>query len=262
MSVITLTTDFGSDGIYPAAMKGVILSIDPRATIVDVTHDVPPQNVRAGALALADVADCFPTGTIHVAVVDPGVGTDRAILCAKIADRYFIAPDNGLLSFVAARQAPEQIVKLTEPRYWREKVSSTFHGRDIIAPVAAHLSLGVTLDDIGTPVEAFITLPQPRLVVSQNRIEGMILEIDPFGNVITNITDDLLAGRPTDERVCVVCNIYETWGVYSAYGEQVQGALCALVGSNGRLELAIVGGNAAERLGFRVGMPVTLAWNE
>ena len=134
VSIITLTTDFGSGSHYAAAMKGVILSIDPAATIVDLSHDVPPQDIRRAALLLDNAADWFPPDTIHVAVVDPGVGTDRAIVYARIGRQQFIAPDNGLLSRLAARTPPSKIVRLTDPAYWLERVSTTFHGRDIMAP--------------------------------------------------------------------------------------------------------------------------------
>ena len=154
MSIITLTTDFGSGSHYVAAMKGVILSICPAATIVDIAHDVPPQDIRRAALLLDDVADWFPPETIHVAVVDPGVGTDRAIVYARIGQQQFIAPDNGLLSRLAARTPPPKLIRLSEPAYWLEHVSTTFHGRDIMAPVAARLALGLDPDRLGPPLGA------------------------------------------------------------------------------------------------------------
>ena len=143
MSLITLMTDFGAGSPYVAAMKGVILSINPSVTLVDLTHAIPPQDVREGALVLEDVAPYFPPGTIHVAVVDPGVGTDRAILYAEIGSQRYVAPDNGLLSRLSRNTPPSRIVRLTNPDYWLRPVSATFHGRDIMAPVAARLSLGL-----------------------------------------------------------------------------------------------------------------------
>jgi S-adenosyl-L-methionine hydrolase (adenosine-forming) len=261
MSIITLTTDFGGGSTYQAAMKGVILSIDPAAAIVDITHDVPHQDVKRGALVLDDVTQRFPPGTIHVAVVDPGVGTDRAILYAKIGAQQYIAPDNGLLSRLSARIKPEKILRLTDPQYWLPEVSTTFHGRDIMAPAAAHLSLGLDPDRLGPPLKFPAVLSWREVKNSEKRIEGEVLEIDSFGNLITNITAEMLANRPADHRVCVVFNIYETWGIYHAYGNQLSGTLCAVIGSNGRLEIAIVGDNAARRLGIEIGTPVTLAWD-
>ena len=260
VGTITLTTDFGAGSPYAAAMKGVILSICPAATIVDIAHDIPPQDIRRGALVLDEAAEWFPAGTIHVAVVDPGVGTDRAIVYAEIGPQQFIAPDNGLLSRLAARTPPAKIIRLARPEHWLPEVSATFHGRDIMAPVAARLALGLDPDLLGPAMERLATLDWPEVRQRPARIDGAVIEIDSFGNLITNITAEMLAGRPTDHRLCVVCNIYETWGIYRAYGNRPQGTLVAVIGSAGRLELAIVGDNAARRLGIGVGAPVTLAW--
>jgi S-adenosylmethionine hydrolase len=260
VSVVTLTTDFGTGSPYAAAMKGVILSINPAATVVDITHDIRPQDIRHGALVLDDVTDRFPAGTIHVVVVDPGVGTDRPIVYARIGRHSYVAPDNGLLSRLAERTQPSQLVHVKEPKYWLQPVSSTFHGRDIMAPVAAHLSLGLDPDLLGPRAERLLGFQWPEVRISPSKLEGTVLEIDSFGNVITNITVEMLAGHPTDERACVVCGLYETWGIYATYGQQPSGTLIAVVGSSGRLELAIVGDNAARRLGIQIGSPVTLAW--
>ncbi len=260
MPLITLTTDFGSGSHYAAAMKGVILSLCPAATIVDIAHDLPPQDIRRAALLLDDVAPWFPPGTIHVAVIDPGVGTDRAIVYAEIGQQRFLAPDNGLLSRLAVRIPPVKLIRLSEPAYWLAQVSATFHGRDIMAPVAARLALGLDPDRLGPPLEQLLTLDWPVPRESQARIDGTVIEVDAFGNLITNITANMLADRPTDRRACVVCNIYETWGIYHVYAEQASGTLVALIGSGNRLELAIVGDTAARQLGVGVGTPVTLAW--
>jgi S-adenosylmethionine hydrolase len=260
MTPITLITDFGTGSHYVAAMKGVILSLCPQAIIVDIAHDVPPQDVRLAALLLDDVADWFPAETIHVVVIDPGVGTDRAIVYAQMGQQHFLAPDNGLLSRLAARKPPTKLLRLSEPAYWLPQVSTTFHGRDIMAPVAARLAMGLDPDRLGPPLERLLALDWPLPRESQARLDGVVIKVDAFGNLITNITADMLCGRPTDRRACIVCNIYETWGIYHAYAEQTGGTLVALIGSGGRLELAIVGDSAARRLGVGVGTPVTLAW--
>ena len=260
MSIITLTTDFGTGSHYVAAMKGVILSLHPAAAIVDIAHDIPPQDIRRAALLLDDVADWFPSETIHVAVVDPGVGTDRAIVYARIGQQHFLAPDNGLLSRRAARTPPKKLIRLSDPAYWLAHVSTTFHGRDIMAPVAARLALGLDPDQLGPPLTRLTAFDWPEVCQNPARIDGAVIEVDAFGNLITNITVDMLAGRPTDRRACIVCNIYETWGIYQAYSEQASGTLVALIGSSGRLELAIVRDSAAGRLGVGIGTPVTLAW--
>jgi S-adenosylmethionine hydrolase len=261
VSLITLTTDFGTGSPYAAVMKGVILSINPQATIIDITHEIAAQDVRQGAVVLDDVTERFPEGTIHVAVVDPGVGTDRAVLYARIGRQQYVCPDNGLLSRLTARTAPSKVIRITNREYFLEDVSSTFHGRDIMAPVAAQLSLGLDPDRLGPPADGFAELDWPNVQLLADRIEGEVLKIDSFGNLVTNITAEMLAGRPTDERVCVVCNIYETWGIYRAYGEQLPGMFIALIGSTGHLELAVVGDDAAARLGIPLGAPVTVSWD-
>ncbi|MEN6452399.1 MAG: SAM-dependent chlorinase/fluorinase [Thermoguttaceae bacterium] len=260
MSLITLTTDFGSGSPYVAAMKGVILSIHPGATVVDLCHDIPPQDIRQAALFLDEVVDWFPPETIHVIVVDPGVGTSRAIVYARIGRQQYIAPDNGLLSRLAARTRPTKLVRLANPAYWLPQISTTFHGRDIMAPVAAHLAAGLDPDRLGLPLQRLTAIDWPEARPSTSRIDGVVIEIDSFGNLITNITGDMLSGRPTDRRACVVCNIYETWGIYRSYAEQPAGMLVAVIGSSNRLELALVGENAARELGIGLGSPVTLAW--
>jgi hypothetical protein len=258
--IITLTTDFGSGSPYVAAMKGVILSIHPGARIVDIAHDVPPQDIRQGARALAVAARFFPPETIHVAVVDPGVGTDRRIVLAEIAGAYFIAPDNGLLSGLAQRTPPTTILAITHPEYWLPEVSSTFHGRDIMAPVAARLSLGLAPESLGPPVTELVQLSWPEAKKLAQRIEGEVVSIDSFGNLVTNITSEMLRDTPTDESVRVRCDDHETLGIFKTYAEQPEMTLVAVVGSSGELELAIVGDSAKLMLGVSVGTKVTVEW--
>jgi S-adenosylmethionine hydrolase len=258
--LVTLTTDFGEGSRYVAAMKGVVLSINPHARIIDLSHAVPPQDIRAGAIVLAETAPLFPAGTVHVAVVDPGVGSGRRIVYARIGPQQFIAPDNGLLGLLASRTRPSKIVSLDEPRFWLPAVSSTFHGRDIMAPVAARLSLGLDAEDLGQPVEQLLALPWPEVQIVANRIEGEVVEVDSFGNLVTNITRDMLRGVPTDESVAITCDQHETHGIFSAYSDQPPMTLVAVVGSGDRLELAIVDDNASKMLGVRTGTPVVLTW--
>ncbi len=203
----------------------------------------------------------FPAGTIHVAVIDPGVGTERAILYAEMGGQRYIAPDNGLLGPLAEETPPGRLIRIANDAWWLKPTSKTFHGRDIMAPVAAHLSRGLDPAELGPPYELVSPQPWPRPVVKPRRIEGEVLEIDSFGNLITNITANLLEGYPTDERVCIVCGIYETWGILSAYAQQHAGMFIALVGSSNRLELAVVDDNASRRLGLHPGAPVTVAWD-
>ncbi len=257
---ITLTTDFGEGSRYVAAMKGVILSINPEARVIDLSHRVPPQDVRRGALVVAETAPLFPSATLHVVVVDPGVGTTRRLVYARLGAQHFVAPDNGVLSRLAATEPPSKIVRIDEPRFWLPRVSTTFHGRDILAPVAARLSLGLSPDELGQPLDSLVTLTWPEAEKVGNRITGEVIEVDSFGNVVTNITREMLAGVPTDESVTVTCDEHATQGVFQTYSDQPAMTLIAVVGSGERLELAIVDDNASRMLGVSVGAPVVISW--
>lgn len=259
-AIITLTTDFGVGSRYVAAMKGVILSINPCAVLVDLSHNVPPQDVRRAGIVLAETAPYFPAGTIHVVVVDPGVGSGRRIIYARCGQQHVVAPDNGLVSRLADRQPASKMISLDEPRFWLPRVSSTFHGRDIMAPVAARLSLGLNPEELGQPIDDFIYLPEPEVQKVANEITGEVIEVDSFGNLITNITRQLLEGVPTDESVTIECDEHTTQGIFTTYSDQPAMTLVALVGSGDRLELAIVDESAAAMLGISIGMPVKISW--
>ncbi len=258
--LITLTTDFGEGSPYVAAMKAVILSINPEARLQDISHAVPPQNIRQGAIVLAETTPLFPTGTIHVAVVDPGVGTARAIVYAEIAQQRYICPDNGLLSNLASRQKPTKMRAVANEKWFRRPVAATFHGRDVMAPAAAHLSLGADPDELGPPLAQLVMIDWPGAVMTPNRIQGQVTAIDSFGNLITNITREMLAAAPTDDRVGVFCDEHETRGIFTAYADQPAMTLIALIGSNDMLELAIVDDSAAIMLGVKVGAAVEVKW--
>ena len=259
-SIITLTTDFGTDSPYVAQMKGAILTLNPQATVVDVTHAIPPQDVHAGSLALEQVVAYFPAGTIHIAVVDPGVGTRRPLVYAKLSDQHFLAPDNGLLTHVIQRQSATQVIRLQEPQYWRASVSATFHGRDILAPVAAHLSLGLEPHRLGPPHAGLVALdlPQPQRVA--DGIEGSVIGIDSFGNLLTNIPAESLHDR--ERSACkVLCRERVIDGIVHTYGYASPGTLVALIGSHGALEIAVVRGNAASELSAHVGDEVAVLYS-
>jgi S-adenosyl-L-methionine hydrolase (adenosine-forming) len=258
--LITLTTDFGTSSPYVAAMKGVILSLNPQARIVDVTHAVPPQDVRQGAIVLDEVTPWFPPDTIHVAVVDPGVGSRRKMVYARIGQQQYLAPDNGLLSRLARRAAPSTIIHVARADYWLPRVSATFHGRDILAPAAAHLSLGVAPEQLGDRLTELVTLDWAEAIVARGKIEGVIESIDSFGNLISNITVDQLAEVPRGEETLVECDEHQTQGIFTTYSDQPEMTLVALVGSGGKLELAIVGDSAKIMLGIKVGTPITVKW--
>lgn len=256
--MITLTTDFGLKDSYVAQMKGVIRSINPDVEIVDITHQVPPQDVRGASYILDSVIDSFPKKTIHVIVVDPGVGSDREIIAAEINSQYWISPDNGLLTFPAKRFTPKKIITLTNDDYWQQNISSTFHGRDIMAPVAAHLGLGVPLSSLGEKINTEpILLDQNSPSITENEIHGEVIWIDHFGNLITDITPDEFKNSFTDSSVITVNNV-KINRISKYFSEKKIGEPLAYIGSSGRLEIAIRNGNAAENMNIKPGQKVIL----
>ena len=259
-SIITLSTDFGRDSHYVAAMKGVILRIHQQATIVDITHTIPPQNVPAGSFVLGETTPWFPTGTIHVAVVDPGVGTGRRIVYAAIGDQRYICPDNGLLSYVCRRQKPAQIVEVSNSRVCLPAVSQTFHGRDIMAPAAAHLSLGFLPDDLGPPVSDLLLNRWPVPAREASAVAGQIIWIDSFGNLISNIQRDELPQAIGGESCFVQTDGHRVERIVKTYADAAPGTLVALFGSSGYLELAVAQGNAAASLQISLGDLIKVQW--
>ena len=257
---ITLTTDFGEGSPYVAQMKAAVLATHPQARFIDITHAIGPQDVRHGAVVLADAAHLFPPGTIHVCVVDPGVGTERRIIYVACGDQQFVAPDNGLLSLAVLGREVTQIIAIESPRYWRQSVSATFHGRDIMAPVAAHLALGVPPHQLGPPRGDLLRLRWPVVRRTPGALVGSILLIDHFGNLITNIARDMLPSEPLASAVRVTCGprACEAW--VRTYGHADPGALVALFGSSGRLEIAVTLGSAAEELRCAIGDEVRVTW--
>jgi S-adenosylmethionine hydrolase len=252
--IITLTTDFGQEDGFVGTMKGVILSICPQACLVDISHAIPPQNILAGALMLGDVLRFFPHGTVHLAVVDPGVGTARRPLAARLGGWHLVGPDNGLFTPLyeqaEANGWPLEIVHLTNKRYFLPEVSRTFHGRDLFAPVAAHLACGVPLTDLGPALNdpARLSLPRPERTPVGWRAH--IISVDHFGNLATDLPGNWLA---EPGRVLVRVGGFEVRGVQSAYGERPPGSLIALIDSRGRLEVGVVNGSAAARTGASLG---------
>lgn len=260
--IITLTTDFGTRDCYVAAMKGVILEINPEAGIVDLTHEIGPQNVLEGAFFLRGSAPYFPNGAVHVVVVDPGVGSERRALCVEADGRYYVAPDNGVLSLVATPETLGSAVAIENERYLRPTISATFHGRDVFAPAAAHLSLGVEMSELGPPVREIVRfeLPAPT-AEGDGTIAAQVIHIDRFGNLITNVDtatwDDLTSsGKGGDVQIRIHGLILNR--ACKAYGEVPQGSPLALWGSSDLLEISVNRGNAAERLGAKVGDLVTI----
>ena len=272
--MITLLTDFGTRDSYVAEMKAVILRLDPRATIVDVTHEVAPQAVAEGAVVLGRALRVLAPDAVHVGVVDPGVGTDRRAILLVTPDGRFLAPDNGLLTY-ALREAPEyeeaiagarflQTVEMPVPAgssahrlsneaLWRKPVSDTFHGRDVFAPVAAHLSLGLPPQEVGDPIGSLTCLSVPHPCRRGDEIAGHVVHVDRFGNLVTTIDGAAIAGRDVE----VVVGGSRIRGISRSYAEG--GELLAIIGSAGCLEIAARNGSAAWLLSAGVGEPVVVA---
>jgi hypothetical protein len=254
---ITLTTDFGTSDHFVGTMKGVILGIAPRAQIVDVTHEIPAFNVEEGAFAIAQAWRYFPKGSIHVVVVDPGVGSARRAILCEAEGHFFIAPDNGVLSMVYD-QAKHKVRAVTNPKLMLKTISKTFHGRDVFAPAAAHLANGLAPAQFGKPIHDAIRnfLPKPTRL-SRHDFAGAVLKIDRFGNLITNfhIDDfpDLYA-----HSIEVRAGLERIEALARTYAETKEGDLFAIVGSSGYLEVAVNQGSAAKRLGVGVGSSVEL----
>lgn len=254
--LITLTTDFGSRDPFVGIMKGVILGLAPATRIVDLTHHVPPQSVEAGAHALASAVPWFPRGTIHLAVVDPGVGTHRRALLIETADAYFIGPDNGLLSLAAPPRAIRRIIDVSRSRHRLRPVSHTFHGRDIFAPVAATLAAGVNAETLGRVVESMTRLRTPQVRRRGARLIGEVLWVDGFGNLTTNVTRLDLA--PSDFRGRHISITIDGHGVpfRLSYASVSKSRPVALMNSLDLLEIAVNHGSAAEQFAARPGSRV------
>jgi S-adenosylmethionine hydrolase len=260
--VIALLTDFGSRDHYAGTMKGVALGICPDVTLVDITHDLPPHDVLAGALELAACYRYFPSSTIFLVVVDPGVGSARRGIAAEAGDYRFVAPDNGVLTVVFEEAAPKRIVELTERRYARATVSRTFEGRDRFAPAAAWLAKGVELSALGRPATAVHRLDLPRPQIEPDRVAGEVLRVDRFGNLVTNIdrkTFDKFASADDRGALEIQIGSHQVGKVVSTYADAAAGELCALFGSSEHLEIAANGSSAATALALGRGAPVYIA---
>ncbi|HEY4423128.1 MAG TPA: SAM-dependent chlorinase/fluorinase [Pyrinomonadaceae bacterium] len=239
--VVTLLTDFGTADYFVGAVKGAILSVNPQAVIVDITHEIPPQDIEAGAFTLLAAYKTFPAGTIHVGVVDPGVGSERRPIIVSANEQFFVGPDNGLFTYICDREPSHRIVHATSERYFRPSVSRTFHGRDIFAPVAAALSNGVALEEFGAEIDDAVRLPSLETPLR-------IIHIDRFGNCVTNITR---------AETSLVVNGQTISEFREFYGEGDDESLFAIWGSAGFLEISVNGGSAAEILHARRGDEVS-----
>jgi len=252
-----LTTDFGGADWFVGTMKGVLLGLQPRAHLVDITHEIPAGDIRAGAFALAASHGFFPRGTVHVAVVDPGVGSRRRAIAVQTMNYVFVGPDNGVLSLALAREKIKAVHQITNEQLFLHPVSSTFHGRDIFAPAAANLSKGLPLGKLGAPIKEFVKLSWPEPQRSANSIKGEIVYIDRFGNAITNIGNATLTSRV--EGSCeIIVRGKRLCALQGFYQAVPRGDPVAVPGSSGFLELAVNGGSAAKKFKLKVAERVIL----
>jgi S-adenosylmethionine hydrolase len=251
--IIALLTDFGTKDHYVASMKGVILNINPQCLLIDITHQVNPHDIQEGAFILANTYSYFPKGTIYLSVVDPGVGGIRKPILFVTQNYFFVGPDNGLFTLVAQREKAKQVVVLTQKKYFLPKVSMTFHGRDLFAPVAAHLSLGIKPEAFGYKIDSLEELGFETPIVKERKLLGKILHIDTFGNLVSNIDEEKLfkfiKGRPFVIRA----GRKAIHGLKKGYWEGKRGELIALLGSGGFLEISIKEGNAQKILKLKKG---------
>lgn len=275
MKTIALLTDFGHDDIYVGVMKGVMRGLCRDADFIDITHTVAPQHVREAAFALVNAYRFFPSGTVFLVVVDPGVGSTRRAIAVESGDYYFVAPDNGVLCYTLRGLGDHRAVELTNPRYHLPRISHTFNGRDIFAPVAAHLASGERLGSLGDPVTDLVQMPLPFLEIKERVVQGEVLHIDRFGNIVTSIgrvewvdaeritLTSRFAGASSPIPIYapsarIQINGDVITGVYRTYSDVRRGEALALVGSSAHLEISVSQGNAARRFDVAVGDRIDL----
>lgn len=256
-SIITLTSDFGLQDHYVSAMKAVMLGIAPEARLLDVSHEIPAHDIMAGAWVTKNSSFLYPPNTVHLVVVDPGVGTSRNAVALRIDDQYYVGPDNGIFSLLTGDDNYEA-VNLTNPDYWRSDRSTTFHGRDIFAPVAAHLSRGVELYDLGKPIEQLVTYRWAMPISDKDGLQGWVIHIDRFGNLVTNLSRELIEETvgDNDYKIYIGNTILEE--IVETFGSVEEGDPAAIIGSSGMLEITINKGSAASLLGVQKGAQISI----
>jgi hypothetical protein len=262
MSVITLSTDFGIADYAAGLLQGVIWQIAPDAEIVVLSHDIPRHDILSGSLLLERSMPYFPDGTVHIMVVDPGVGTQRRAIAARLGNQYFVGPDNGLLSMAAKRCLERnesiEVVDLVKPEYWLGDVSNIFHGRDIFSPVGAHLSRGVLLTDLGSVVRDPLWLELRSPIFHSGGVTGHIMHQDHFGNLSTNIRADQI---PSNFPVEITAGCQTIRGVSSTFGDRLPGEFVGILDSSGHLAVCLVNGSAAKTLELAEGDVISVTWN-
>ena len=256
--IITLMTDFETSDHYVGVMKGVILNINPQVQIVDITHAIPPQDIHGAAFLIDSAHRYFPTGSIHVIVVDPGVGSERRAIVCRTETAYFVCPDNGILTHILRREERIHTVSADNSVYFLPQVSNTFHGRDIFAPIAAHLSRGIPIDELGSPVVQPVQLPIPQPQVTDRAIIGQVIWIDSFGNLVTDISHEILGSLQERNSIVIYAGSARIDHINRSYTESAVGEVLAIIGSFNRLEISINQGNAAQTLGLKRGDAITV----
>lgn len=251
MPVITVSTDFGWDDPYVGIMKGVILGINPQVQLVDITQALSSHRLQEAAFRLQSAYTYFPQGTIHLAVVDPGVGGGRRPIAIQGKESIWVGPDNGLFTLVLKEDPRSKIIHLTNPAFFLKRVSRTFHGRDILAPAAAHLSLGVPLKEMGPAISDPVVLPFPEPEIKEKELVGQVLWADHFGNLITNINQEALLPFLSSPALAVVIGSVTIPEILQTYSQGRPGQMMALIGSSGYLEIASNLDRASEKLGFQ-----------
>lgn len=255
--IITLTSDFGTQDHYVSVMKAVMLGIAPNARFIDISHHIPAQDIMAGAWVIRNAAFEFPKGSIHLVVVDPGVGTERHPIALKINDQFFVGPDNGIFSLIT-NEFKFKACKLNKPIFWRKERSRTFHGRDIFSPVAAHISNGVDFKELGDPIKELVSYHWAVPIGDKDGLQGWVIHIDRFGNLITNISESLLEETAGRRKVRVYLGNTIIDHMVNTFGDVEPGEPAAFIGSSGMLEVGINKGNAAEMLGVDKGAQISL----
>jgi len=256
-SIITLTTDFGQRDHYVSVMKAVMLRIHPDVRFIDTSHEIPPQDVMAGAWVVRNSAMLFPPGTVHLVVVDPGVGTSRKPVGIKIRDQYFIGPDNGIFSLIA-EDFEHEAFHLTNDAYWLKNRSATFHGRDVFAPAAAHLAKGVPIEELGEPLKQLVTYRWALPIADKDGVQGWVVHIDRYGNLVTNIPAKMLKDAGEDRAVRIYVGNTILKEIVTTFGDVPDGEPAAYIGSSDNLEVAINKGNAQQMLGVEKGAQVSI----
>lgn len=260
-SIITLLTDFGTRDHYVASMKGVILQINPKCTLVDISHQVSPHDIKEGAFLLSNAYSYFPVGTIHLSVVDPEVGSLRKPILLVTTNYFFVGPDNGLFTLVALRDKVKQVVALTNKKYFLPQVSTTFHGRDVFAPVAGHLSLGKNPKAFGREIDSWVELDFGKPKIEGGKLVGEIFHIDAFGNLISNIDEQQFSNFTRARSFIIRVGGKTIQGLKKGYWEEKKNVPIALFGSGRFLEISVREDNAQKILKIKKGDKITVQIN-